>query len=169
MEGHVLRKDAELNMATVSLVQGDSFAGARHSLAAWTSVYGVGQGGLSTRYDREPEAGRALLAGREPSGKRLRRGMPETPTPWLTVVGVVDDVKLGSARSRDSRTVLSAYDSAGHLGRSFAPQPATDRYLRLYRLAHGHSYPDSWRTRFWPPYENRSSAPPGRHADDGGV
>jgi hypothetical protein len=32
----------------------------------------------------------------DPIGKRLRRGMPETPTPWLTVVGVVDDVKLGS-------------------------------------------------------------------------
>jgi hypothetical protein len=31
----------------------------------------------------------------DPIGKRLRRGMPETSTPCMTVVGEVDDVKLG--------------------------------------------------------------------------
>src|SRR5262249_22027787 len=44
--------------------------------------------------------------GQDPIGKRLRRGLPETSTPWMTVVGEVDDVKLGS---RDTETVPQAY------------------------------------------------------------
>jgi predicted lysophospholipase L1 biosynthesis ABC-type transport system permease subunit len=44
--------------------------------------------------------------GQDPIGKRLRRGMPETSTPWMTVVGEVDDVKLGS---RDAETIPQAY------------------------------------------------------------
>jgi predicted lysophospholipase L1 biosynthesis ABC-type transport system permease subunit len=44
--------------------------------------------------------------GQDPIGKRLRRGMPETSTPWMTVVGEVDDVKLGSA---DAETLPQVY------------------------------------------------------------
>ena len=44
--------------------------------------------------------------GQDPIGKRLRRGMPETSTPWMTVVGEVDDVKLGS---RDAETMAQVY------------------------------------------------------------
>ena len=34
--------------------------------------------------------------GQSPVGKRMRMGLPETPTPWLVIVGEVTDVKLGS-------------------------------------------------------------------------
>jgi ABC-type antimicrobial peptide transport system permease subunit len=44
--------------------------------------------------------------GQDPIGKRLRRGMPETSTPWLTVVGEVDDMKLGAP---DGRTAEQVY------------------------------------------------------------
>jgi ABC-type antimicrobial peptide transport system permease subunit len=44
--------------------------------------------------------------GQDPIGKRLRRGLPETSTPWMTVVGEVDDVKLGS---RDAETMPQVY------------------------------------------------------------
>ncbi len=44
--------------------------------------------------------------GQDPVGKRLRRGLPESSTPWLTVVGEVDDVKLGS---RDAETMPQVY------------------------------------------------------------
>jgi predicted lysophospholipase L1 biosynthesis ABC-type transport system permease subunit len=44
--------------------------------------------------------------GQDPIGKRLRRGMPETSTPWMTVVGEVDDVKLGAA---DAETMAQVY------------------------------------------------------------
>ena len=39
--------------------------------------------------------------GQDPVGKRLRIGMPETPTPWMTVVGVVADVKQASPDDQD--------------------------------------------------------------------
>jgi ABC-type antimicrobial peptide transport system permease subunit len=67
--------------------------------------------------------------GQDPIGKRLRRGMAETPTPWLTVVGVVDDVKLGSPDGASTeqfyqpvtQQVISegAFASAGELSGTF--------------------------------------------------
>ena len=44
--------------------------------------------------------------GQDPIGKRLRRGMSETATPWMTVVGEVDDAKLGTP---DEETMPQVY------------------------------------------------------------
>ena len=44
--------------------------------------------------------------GQDPIGKRLRRSLPETSTPWMTVVSEVDDVKLGSP---DAETMPQVY------------------------------------------------------------
>ena len=106
IEGYVPPKGAGLNMASMSLVDGDSFEalGIR-----------VLRGRVFTESDN---TGSHLLAivnrkmaqrywpGQDPIGKRLRRGMPETSTPWMTVVGEVDDVKLGSA---DTETAPQVY------------------------------------------------------------
>src|SRR5208283_4356541 len=35
--------------------------------------------------------------GQDPIGKRLKVGVPETPLPWMTVVGEIADVKQSSA------------------------------------------------------------------------
>jgi predicted permease len=48
--------------------------------------------------------------GQDPIGKRLRRGLQETRTPWLTVVGEVDSVKMGSP---DERTADHFYQPVG--------------------------------------------------------
>jgi predicted permease len=106
IEGYVPAKGAGLNMATVSLVESDPFEalGIR-----------VLRGHVFTESDN---AGSPLVAivnrkmaerywpGQDPIGKRLRRGMPETSTPWMTVVGEVDDVTLGS---RDAETMPQVY------------------------------------------------------------
>src|SRR6185503_11235488 len=95
-----------LNMASMSLVEGDPFQalGVR-----------VLRGRVFTESDN---VGSQLVAivnrkmaqrywpGQDPIGRRLRRGMPETSTPWMTVVGEVDDVKLGS---RDAETTPQVY------------------------------------------------------------
>ena len=65
----------------------------------------------------------------DPVGKRLRIGMPETPTPWMTVVGVVADVKQASPDDQDreqwyqpmsqyqkSLGTLGAADTSGNSG-----------------------------------------------------
>ena len=106
IEGYVPPKGAGLNMASMSLVEGDPFEalGIR-----------VLRGRIFTESDN---AGSQLVAivnrkmaerywpGQDPVGKRLRRGMPETSTPWMTVEGEVDDVKLGSA---DAETMAQVY------------------------------------------------------------
>ena len=106
MEGYVPAKGAGLNMAAMSLVEDDPFEalGIR-----------VLRGRVFTESDN---AGSQLVAlvnrkmaerywpGQDPIGKRLRRGLPDTATPWMTVVGEVDDVKLGS---RDAETMPQVY------------------------------------------------------------
>jgi predicted permease len=106
IEGYVSPKGAGLNMAAMSLVESDPFEalGIR-----------VLRGRVFTESDN---AGSQLVAivnrkmaerywpGQDPIGKRLRRGMPETSTPWMTVVGEVDDVKLGP---RDAETMPQVY------------------------------------------------------------
>jgi predicted permease len=106
VEGYVPARGAGLNMAAISLVEGDPFEalGIR-----------VLRGRVFTESDN---AGSQLVAivnrkmaerywpGQDPIGKRLRRGMPETSTPWMTVVGEVDDVKLGSP---DAETTPQVY------------------------------------------------------------
>jgi predicted permease len=109
MEGYVPAKGAGLNMAAMSLVKDDPFEalGIR-----------VLRGRVFTESDN---AGSPLVAlvnrkmaerywpGQDPIGKRLRRGLPDTAAPWMTVVGVVDDVKLGS---RDADTMPQVYQPA---------------------------------------------------------
>ena len=106
IEGYVPPKGAGLNMAAMSLLEGNPFdaLGIR-----------VLRGRIFTQSDN---AGSQLVAvvnrkmagrywpGQDPIGKRLRRGLPETSTPWMTVVGEVDDVKLGSP---DAETIPQVY------------------------------------------------------------
>jgi len=106
IDGYVPPKGAGLNMAAMSLVEGDPFEalGIR-----------VLRGRVFTESDN---AGSQLVAivnrkmaerywpGQDPIGKQLRRGLPETSTPWMTVVGEVDDVKLGA---RDAETMPQVY------------------------------------------------------------
>jgi predicted permease len=106
IEGYVPPKGAGLNMAAMSQVRGDPFAALGIRLL---------RGRVFTEADK---AGSQLVAivnrkmaerywpGQDPLGKRLRRGMPETATPWMTVVGEVDDVKLGSP---DEETMPQVY------------------------------------------------------------
>jgi len=96
VDGYVPPKGAGLNTASMGMVSGDPFQALGVRLL---------RGRLFTESDK---AGSQLVAivnrkmaqhywpGQDPIGKRLRRGMPETATPWMTVVGEVDDVKLGS-------------------------------------------------------------------------
>jgi predicted permease len=45
--------------------------------------------------------------GLDPIGKRLKRGTPQSDAPWLTIVGVVSDVKQGAL---DEDTALHTYE-----------------------------------------------------------
>lgn len=106
IEGYVPPKGAGLNMAAMSLVRGDSFQALGIRLL---------RGRLFTEADNANSRLVAIVnrkmaerywPGQSPIGKRLRRGMAETATPWMTVVGEVDNVKLGSP---DEETMQEVY------------------------------------------------------------
>ena len=106
IEGYVPPKGAGLNMASMSLVDGDPFGalGIRvlrgrvftESDNAASQLVAIVNRKMAERY----------WPGQDPIGKRLRRGLQETSTPWMTVIGEVDDVKLGSP---DAETMAQVY------------------------------------------------------------
>ena len=106
IEGYIPPQGAGLNMASMSLVDGDPFEalGIR-----------VLRGRVFTQSDNAGSPPVAIVnrkmaarywPGQDPIGKCLRRGMPETSTPWMTVVGEVDDVALAA---RDAETMPQVY------------------------------------------------------------
>ena len=95
-EGYVPPKGAGLNLATPMHVQGDYFQAMGIPLLA---------GRMFTPADNENSQLVTIVnhtlaehywPGGNAIGKRLRIGMEETPTPWMTIVGVVADVKEDS-------------------------------------------------------------------------
>jgi len=100
-EGYVAPKDANMNLATPVLVEGDYLQTMEIPLLA---------GRFFTPADNQDTQLVAIVnhklaehywPGADPIGKRMRIGTPETPTPWLTIVGEVADVKENSPDAPD--------------------------------------------------------------------
>jgi predicted permease len=96
VEGFIAPKGAGMNLATWVQVQGDYLQAMQVPL-------------LGGRYPTPADTADSQLVivvnhkmaehywpGQDPIGKRIRIGTPETPTPWLNVVGIVEDVKENS-------------------------------------------------------------------------
>ncbi len=109
-EGYVPQKGANLNLATVASVMGDYFSAMKIPL-------------LRGRFFTEADTADAQLAvivnrklaehywpNQNPIGKRLHIGTAEMQTPWLTIVGEIADVKLGSP---DAETKEQYYMTVG--------------------------------------------------------
>ncbi len=114
VDGYVPPKGAKMNLATPATVMGNYFRAMGIQLL---------RGRTFTEADR---AGAQLVIvsrkfaehfwpNQDPIGKRIRIGMQETPTPWMTVVGEVADVKLSSP---DSETKEQFYQPVEQLEES---------------------------------------------------
>jgi predicted permease len=96
-EGYVAPKGAGLNLAWASSVFGDYFAAAGIPLlrgrvfteadTATAPLVAIVNRTLAERY----------WPGQDPIGKRLKVGVPESDTPWMTIVGEIGDIKQTSA------------------------------------------------------------------------
>jgi predicted permease len=120
-EGYVPRKGEGLNLAWQSQVQGDYFRAMSIPLV---------RGREFTTADRADSplvviVNRTLAEhywpGQDPIGKRIKLGVQESQTPWITVVGEIADIKQTSA---DSPTLNQMYTPPSQLKASlgqFAP------------------------------------------------
>jgi predicted permease len=106
IEGYVPPKGAGLNMAAMSPVRGDPFEALGIRLLRGRAFTESDKPGSQLVAIVNRKMAERYWRGQDPIGKRLRRGMPETATPWMTVVGEVDDVKLGSP---DEETLPQVY------------------------------------------------------------
>jgi putative ABC transport system permease protein len=115
VEGYVPPKGANMDLATFVLVEGDYLQSMEVPLLA---------GRFFTPADNADSQLVAIvnhkLAGRywpgqDPIGKRMRIGTPESPTPWMTVVGEIGDLKENSP---DEPTKEQWYQPIDQLGKT---------------------------------------------------
>jgi len=119
-EGYVPPQGAGMNLATWVQVQGD------YLQAMGIALLG---GRFFTPADTENTQLVAIVnrklaehfwPGADPVGKRIRIGTPETPTPWVTIVGEVADVKEKSPDAPDKEQLYQPVEqyekSLGSLG-----------------------------------------------------
>ncbi len=110
IEGYVPPRGAGLNMAMISVLRGDPIqALGIHLLRGRTFTEADNAGSQLVALVNSRLAQR-YWPGQDPIGKRFRRGMQETKTPWMTVVGVVDSVKMGSPDEKTPDQVYQPVD-----------------------------------------------------------
>ncbi|MGB6686865.1 MAG: ABC transporter permease, partial [Terracidiphilus sp.] len=116
-DGYVPAKPGDLNLGWPSQVMGDYFSAAGIPLL---------RGRTFTESDRESSPLVAIVnrslaqhfwPGQDPIGKRIRIGVEGSPTPWMTVVGEIGDIKQTAP---DQDTMAQFYQPAGQLKTSMA-------------------------------------------------
>ncbi len=128
-EGYVPPKNVNLNLAWASHVTGNYFAAAGIPLL---------RGRTFTDADRADSPLVAIVnrtlaerywPGQDPIGKRLKIGVKESQTPWMTVVGEIADIKQTSA---DSETLNQMYSPASQFKASIAGFAPPDMLTGTY-------------------------------------
>jgi len=96
VDGYTPPKGADMNLATVSYVIGNSFPALGISLERGRSFTPDDRSGKQLVMIVNHRMAQHFWPGQDPIGKRVRIGTLEMQTPWTTVVGEVADVKLAS-------------------------------------------------------------------------
>jgi putative ABC transport system permease protein len=122
-EGYLPAKGAGLNMAWAPQVMGDYFR------AAGIPILRGRDFSKADRADSPPVVivNRVLAQhywpGQNPIGKRMHMGVPETPLPWMTVVGEIGNIKETSA---DADTREQIFVPTAQLKATLGPFAAPD-------------------------------------------
>jgi len=122
VDGYVPPKGAGLNMAWVSQLMGNYFQALGIALRRGRTFNEADNAHSQLVVIVSHKLAEHYWPGQDPIGKRIRWGMPETPTPWLTVVGEVDDVKQSAP---DQNTMEQAYEPAQQALASFGSLAAS--------------------------------------------
>jgi predicted permease len=100
IEGYVPPKGAGLNQAMASVLRGDPIQALGIRLLRGRTFTEADNAGSQLVALVNSSLAQRYWPGQDPIGKRFRRGMQETRTPWVTVVGEVDSIKMGSPDER---------------------------------------------------------------------
>ncbi len=95
-EGYVTPKGANMNLATSSQLVGDYFRTMETPLSRGRLLTDADKAGTQLVVLVNRNLAEHYWPNQDPVGRRMRVGTPEMKTPWLTIVGEVADVKLGS-------------------------------------------------------------------------
>ncbi|MFZ0745480.1 MAG: ABC transporter permease [Terracidiphilus sp.] len=97
VEGYVPPKGANLSLAWPSTLIGDYFQAAGIPLLRGRSFTTADQARSPLVIIVNRTLAQHYWPGQDPIGKRIRWGLPESPTPWMTVVGEIGDIKQSGA------------------------------------------------------------------------
>ncbi len=100
-EGYVAPKGANMNLATLDSVAGRLFADDGSCVVAGRFLTPEDTANTQLVAIVNQKLAEHYWPGVDPIGKRIRMGMQETKTPWMTIVGEVADVKEGSPDAPD--------------------------------------------------------------------
>ena len=120
-EGYVPPKGAGMNSAWPPQVTGDYFRAAGIPIIRGRDFTEADRAGAPLVVVVNRTLAEHYWPGQDPVGKRLKIGVPETPLPWMTVVGEIADIKETSA---DTETKNQFYTRASQFKTavgSFAP------------------------------------------------
>jgi predicted permease len=111
-EGYIPPKGAGLNLAWPSQVMGDYFAAAGIPLLRGRTFTEADNANSPLVLIVNRTLAERYWPGQDPIGKRIKIGVAETPTPWMTVVGEIGDIRQTSA---DADVTNQMYGPASQL------------------------------------------------------
>lgn len=108
-DGYVEPIGASMNFAWPSQVMGNYFQAAGIPLPEGRELTPADDAKTPLVAIVNEKLAQHFWPGQDPIGKRLRWGMPETPTPWMTVVGVMGNIKQTSADAPTQYQIYQPY------------------------------------------------------------
>jgi predicted permease len=96
-EGYVPPKGSSLNLGWTSEVTDNYFRAARIPLLRGRDFTQADRADAPLVVIVNQKLAEHYWPGQDPIGKRIKIGVPETPTPWLTIVGEIGDIKQTAA------------------------------------------------------------------------
>lgn len=120
-DGYIAPKGAALNLSWPSQVMGDYFRAAGIPLLRGRTFTEADNAKAPLVAIVNKKLADHFWPGQDPIGKRIRWGMQETPTPWMTVVGEIGNIHDTSVDEQPTNQIYQPYSQNAASYGSLAP------------------------------------------------
>jgi predicted permease len=120
-EGYVAPKGTGLNLAWASQVMGNYFRAAGIPFLRGRDFTSADRADSPLVVIVNHTLAEHYWPGKDPIGRRIHIGVPESPTPWMTVVGEIADIKQTSADAPTQNQMYTPFSQLKAAISSFAP------------------------------------------------